>query len=84
MLRAIVFVDCDFCHESHSDIRSITGRDDSTWNILSGDLEHSALADGWCHCLIEGTGEYKIMCNSCQAEHSLLNQIESDWQDSEF
>ena len=70
MLRAIFFLDCDFCHESYSRLLSVTDSDETDWNYINGDLEESAFDDGWCHCLMEDTGEYKLMCGGCHAEVS--------------
>ena len=84
MLRAIYFLDCDFCHESHPDIRSMTDRDDTDWIYIRGDLEESALTDGWCHCLMEDTGEYKLMCHGCHAELSVYTPSDAGPDDPEF
>lgn len=71
MLRAIFFIDCDYCHESHGDMRSMTDRDETDWHYVEADLSESAFYDGWCLCLEEDTGKYQLMCNSCHAERSL-------------
>jgi hypothetical protein len=70
MLRAIFFLDCDFCHESHSCVRSMTDRDHATWSYVRADLEESAFDDGWCHSLMEDTGQYLLMCHACHADLS--------------
>ncbi len=84
MLRAIYFLDCDFCHESHSDIRSMTDRDDINWRFVEGDLLESAFADGWCHCLIEDTGMYKLMCCACHADRCIQAECDGNSEDSDF
>lgn len=68
MLRAIFFLDCDFCHQAHSKPEIVEYVD--TYMGFHGwaFLEESALGDGWCQALMEDTGEYRIMCNDCQFE----------------
>jgi hypothetical protein len=71
MLRAIFFLDCDYCHDAHSriDLRSdIDSR--HTWSEFSAEFEESAFDDGWCHCLEEDTGKYLLMCGACLADRS--------------
>lgn len=70
MLRSIHFLDCDFCHESHSDIRSMYGSDDTNRCSIEATLAESALYDGWCLSLIEETGDYLLMCHDCHARQS--------------
>ena len=84
MLRAIFFLDCDFCHESHSDIRSMTDRDDTTWSFVEGDLLESAFGNGWSHCLMEDTGEYKLMCGSCHCALTFKMHRDDVTDDIEF
>lgn len=65
MLRAVIFIDCDFCHEAHWKPEVIDYlSSDSTFH----DCEEAALEDGWCHALMEDTGQYRIMCCNCQME----------------
>lgn len=68
MLRAIFFLDCDFCHESHSSLLSLTDSDEANLDNIKGSLEESAYHNGWCHCLEEDTGEYRLICGGCDFE----------------
>jgi hypothetical protein len=83
MLRAIFFLDCDFCHQPHSDIRSVADTD-GIRGFIPGELEESAFNDGWCLCLIEDTGQYNIMCGSCHAEQSMDTDYDCGDENIEF
>jgi len=67
MLRAIFFLDCDYCHEPYSESYAV--------NVASGvgmgtpgHLEEEAYEHGWCLCLQEDTGQYLHMCGGCHAD----------------
>jgi hypothetical protein len=62
----------------------MTDTDQTNWSYIRGDLEESAFDDGWCHCLIDDTGEYKIMCGACHSEQSLTAEQVADYEDIEF
>ena len=87
MLRAIVFVDCDYCHQSYSKIESVSAEcvDYRTdWSHVAGDLQESALGDGWILCLHEDTGTYGLMCCACEEgltlEQHLTNSGDDDFE----
>ncbi len=72
MLRGIFFLDCDYCKETYSSLRSIAG--DQVWSYIDQELEECALEDGWCHCLDEDTNTYQLMCGGCI--HELAQEAE--------
>jgi hypothetical protein len=66
MLRAIFFLECDYCHDSYSSIHSLKGITDHAWCYVGANLMESAFDDGWLHCLEEDTGNYRLMCCDCE------------------
>ncbi|MGH2506531.1 MAG: hypothetical protein ACRDHZ_03810 [Ktedonobacteraceae bacterium] len=84
MRRAIFFVDCDYCHESYDRVEIVTTNGNREWEYTAAYLEEDALGDGWCHCLEEDTGEYRLMCNSCHASLSFDAAQHESAQDIDF
>lgn len=70
MLRAIFFLDCDFCHQAHSKIDMVAPASAYSFEDASFDarapIEDAALGDGWSPYLQEDTGEYLLMCCDCR------------------
>ena len=44
----------------------------------------AALEDGWCHALLEDTGQYRIMCCNCQMELQQQSPKLTDDEDIDF
>jgi hypothetical protein len=66
MLRAIFYLECDYCRDSFSSIQLRTEINGLDWCHVEAGLEESAFEDGWCHCLNEDTGKYLLMCLDCE------------------
>lgn len=84
MLRAVIFLDCDFCHEAYWKPEIVEHIDTNSTFYGWPYYEEAALEDGWCHALMEDTGEYRIMCCDCQMELQQQRLPCSDDEDIAF